>query len=78
MEHATLGGEAWTDERGSAVVVLPAHLQGLKSSTSTSCTRPNRLSPRSDSRAHGVSTVYRMKADGSEEEPITSDPGRAA
>jgi hypothetical protein len=27
MEHATLGGE-WTDERGRAVVVLPAHLQG--------------------------------------------------
>jgi hypothetical protein len=28
MEHATLGGEVWTDERGRAVVVLPAHLQG--------------------------------------------------
>ena len=28
MEHATLGGEVWTDERGGAVVVLPTHLQG--------------------------------------------------
>ena len=28
MEHATLGGEVWTDERGAAVVVLPPYLQG--------------------------------------------------
>ena len=28
MEHAILGGEVWTDERGSAVVVLPDHLHG--------------------------------------------------
>jgi hypothetical protein len=28
MEHATLGGEVWTDERDRAVVVLRAQLQG--------------------------------------------------
>ena len=28
MEHAILGGELWTDERGGAVVVLPAYLHG--------------------------------------------------
>jgi hypothetical protein len=28
MEHETLGGEVWMDERGRAVVVLPDHLHG--------------------------------------------------
>lgn len=28
MEHAILGGEIWTDERGSALVILPDHLHG--------------------------------------------------
>lgn len=28
MEHATLEGEVWMDERGAAIVVLPDHLHG--------------------------------------------------
>ena len=53
MEHATLGGEVWTDERGRAVVVLPAHLQGRELEYEYELHPTDRPSLRRDSRTAG-------------------------